>query len=133
MKKKYLLGLGGIIAIIAVLVLALTQVHSVRSGSPIQTPTPTYDSQFTPDGTNVLAWPTTEPPKVTDLSPNVKDIDKVFVLIQHADGSREMFLIVPEEVDAFIKRLPVGDKLLGTYPNPSLVGQGIAPTITPGP
>jgi hypothetical protein len=123
MKQKYLLALSGVIVIAAVVVLTLLQVHSVRSGPQASTPTPTYGSgtsQLNSNGTNVLpAMPTAVQPKITDLAPNVPYEDKPSVVIQHADGSREMFLLAPDQVDAFLKNLPTGDKLSLVIPPPS--------------
>jgi hypothetical protein len=133
-KKRYLLGLGGIITVIAALVFAMTQVRIVRSGSITPTPTPQYHSQFAPNGTNGLARPSQTPLKITDLSPNIAFNDKGTVVIQHADGSREGFLVGPDfDIEAFIKQLPAGDKVVAGIPPPSISGFGPAPRITPGP
>jgi len=123
MQKKYLLALGGMFVIIAVLVLALAQVRSVRSGPQASTPTPNYESntsQLKPSGTNILpAMPSVVPPKITDLAPDIPYEDKPSVVVQHADGSRERYLLAPDMLDAFIKNLPKGDKFLGDIPPPS--------------
>jgi len=123
MQKKYLLAQGGMFVIIAVLVLALAQVRSVRSGPQTSTPTPTYGantSQINPSGTNILpAGPTAVQPKITDLAPDIPYEDKPSVVVQHADGSRERYLLAPDMLDAFIKNLPKGDKFLGDIPPPA--------------
>ena len=123
MKKKYLLALGGMAGIATVLILALAQVRSVRSGPQASTPTPTYRAnppQLNSNGTNILlAMPTAVQPKITDLAPNIPYEDKPSVVVQHADGSREMFLLAPDMLDGFIKNLPKGDKFLGDIPPPS--------------
>jgi hypothetical protein len=125
-QKKYLLGLGGIIVVIAVLVVAITHVRSVSSGSPTPTPTPQYDE----NGPNVLGQlPPQEQPKMTDLSPDAADKDKAIVMVQHADGSFEEYFMVPEDIDAFIKRLPKVDKLILVNPPASIM----APFYTPEP
>jgi hypothetical protein len=134
MKKRNLLVLGGIIAVIAALVFAMTQARIVRSGSITPTPTPQYNSQFAPNVTNGLARATQTPLKITDLSPNEAGNDKALVFIQHADGSREEFLFGPDfDIEAFIKQLPAGDKVVAGSPPPSIGGFGPAPRITPGP
>jgi hypothetical protein len=123
MKKKYLLALGGMILIVTVLALTLTQVRSVRSGPQASTPTPSGGPnypQFNPNGGNVLpVMPTAVQPKITDLAPNIPYEDKPSVVVQHADGSRERYLLAPDMFDAFIKNLPKGDKFLGDIPPPS--------------
>ena len=63
--------------------------------------------------------PTAVIPKITNLAPNIPDEDKPSVVVQHADGSREMFLLAPDAVDAFINNLPKGDKLSLVIPPPS--------------
>jgi hypothetical protein len=63
--------------------------------------------------------PTAVIPKITDLAPNIPYEDKPSVVVQHADGSREMFLLAPDAVDAFLKNLPKGDKLSLVIPPPS--------------
>jgi hypothetical protein len=52
------------------------------------------------------------PKKTTDLSPDVADKDKGTLIIRHADGSKEAFLIAPDLVDQFISQLPKEDKLV---------------------
>ena len=114
MQKKYLLALGGLMAIIAVLMLTLTQVRSVRSGPQASTPTPLGGPKgLNPPQVNPDAMPSVVPPKkTTDLSPNVDDNDKAMLIVRHSDGSREAFLIAPESVDQFIIQLPKEDKLV---------------------
>ena len=116
MKQKYMLALSGVIVILAVLVLALTQARSVRSGPQVSIPTPTYSpntSQLNPNGGNVLpVMPSVEPLKETDLSPDMDDNDKGMLIIRHADGSEEAFLIAPDLIDQFISQLPKEDKLV---------------------
>ena len=123
MKQKYLLAFSGMIVIGAVVALALLQVRSVRSGPQASTPTPTYNattSQLNQNSTIVLpAMPTAVIPKITDLAPDIPYEDKPSVVVQHADGSREMFLVAPDEVDTFLKNLPKGDKLSLVIPPPS--------------
>jgi len=120
-KQKYLIILGSVIGI--VLAVTLAQVRSVRSGPQASTPTPNYESntsQLKPSGTNILpAMPSVVPPKITDLAPDIPYEDKPSVVVQHADGSREMFLLAPDAIDAFLKNLPKGDKLSVIIPPPS--------------
>jgi hypothetical protein len=52
------------------------------------------------------------PKKTTDLSPDVADKDKGTLIIRHADGSKEAFLIALDLVDQFINQLPKEDKLV---------------------
>jgi hypothetical protein len=114
MKQKYFLALSSVIVIVAVLVLALIQVRSVRSGPQTSTPTPLGG----PKGPNPLqlnpnVMPSVVPPeKTTDLSPDVADEDKGTLIVRHSDGSREAFLIAPDLVDQFISQLPKEDKLV---------------------
>jgi hypothetical protein len=56
--------------------------------------------------------PTAVRPKITDLAPDIPNEDKAAVVVQHADGSREMFLVAPDLVDPFISQLPKEDKLV---------------------
>lgn len=133
MKKKYLLVLGGILTIITVLALALTQARSVRSGPPISTSTPSgwpNYPQFDPNNPNrtvIPPMPTAVQPKITDLAPNIPYENKPSVIVQHADSSRERYLLAPDMLDAFIKNLPKGDKLVGVIPPPSLLMTHEAP------
>jgi hypothetical protein len=111
MKQKYMLALSGVIVIVAVLLVALIQVRSVRSDPQASTPTPTYG--LDPNATIVLPiMPTAVQPKITDLTPDIPNEDKAAVVVQHADGSREMFLVAPDLVDQFISQLPKEDKLV---------------------
>ena len=134
MKKKYLLALGGMVGIVTVLILALAQVRSVRSGPQASTPTPTYGanpSQLNPSGTNIIpAMPTAVQPKITDLAPDIPYEDKPSVVVQHADGSRERYLLAPDMLDAFIRNIPKGDKFLGDIPPPSMLGNSQPPLST---
>jgi hypothetical protein len=111
MKQKYVLALSGASLIVAVLLVTLIQVRSVRSGPQASTPTPTYG--LDPNATIVLPiMPTAVQPKITDLAPDIPNEDKAAVVVQHADGSREMFLVAPDLVDPFITQLPKEDKLV---------------------
>src|SRR5271157_89550 len=138
MKKKYMLGLVGILAVVSILILTLIRVYFVRSGPQVTTPTPfgwpNY-LQFNPNGTNVLpAMPSVVPPKITDLSPKDSELDKISVIVRHADGSREMYLLGPEiNADNFIKHLPAGDTLINVLPPARLMMEMVAPTVTSGP
>ena len=132
MKRKYLIAVGSMAIIGAVLVLTLLQVRSVRSGPQASTPTPPLDelntSQLNPGDTKVLpAMPTAVQPKITDLAPDIPYEDKPSVVVQHADGSREMFLIAPNMVDTFLKSLPKADKLVLIIPPPWLMMTNEAP------
>src|SRR5690242_18340812 len=112
MKQKYLLVLSGVIVVAAVVVLTLLQVRSVRSGPQASTPTPPLDGPNL-NGPSVLpVRPTAIQPKIVDLAPNIPYEDKPSVVVQHADGSRDRYLLAPEAVDAFVKNLPKGDKLM---------------------
>ncbi|HEX9333112.1 MAG TPA: hypothetical protein VF896_14565 [Anaerolineales bacterium] len=137
MKRKYLLMAGSII-ICAVVILTLMQVRSVRSGPQASTPTPPLDgpntSLLNPNGTKILSGrPTAVQPKITDLAPNIPYEDKPLVVVQHADGSREMFLLAPDAVEAFLNNLPPRDKLALILPPPSIESHHQAPTITSTP
>jgi hypothetical protein len=130
MKQKYLLALSSVIVIVAVLVLALIQVRSVRSGPQASTPTPPLDGP-NPNGTSVLLiMPTAIQPKIVDLAPEIPYEDKPSVVVQHADGSKERYLLAPDILDAFIKNLPNGDKFLGDIPPPSMLGNPQLPLST---
>jgi hypothetical protein len=94
------------------------QVRSVRSGPQASTPTPTYG--LDPNATIVLpTMPTAVQPKITDLAPDIPYEDKPAVVIRHADGSLEEYLLAPGTVNAFLKNLPKGDKLELKIPPPS--------------
>ena len=125
MKRTYLVVIGSVIIITVVIVLTLMQVHSVRSGPQASTPTSMYSpntSQLNPNGANVLpAMPSVVPPKITDLAPNIPYEDKPSVVVQHAYGSRERYLLAPDAVDAFIKNLLKGDELKLVIAPPSLM------------
>jgi hypothetical protein len=76
--------------------------------------------------------PTAVQPNITDLAPDIPYEDKPAVVVQHSDGSREMFLVAPDTSDAFIKNLPKADTLVNVLPPPSLM----VPTpfvLTPNP
>jgi hypothetical protein len=134
MKRKYAFALASVIVIGVALVLTLMQVRSVRSGPQASTPTPTYSpntSQLNSNDANVLPlMPTAVQPKITDLAPNIPYEDKPSVVVQHADGSRERYLLAPDMLDAFIKNLPKGDKFLGDIPPPLLLGNPEPPLST---
>jgi hypothetical protein len=106
MKKKYLLTLGAMFAISVVLILTLLQVRSDRSGPQVPTPTPNALTPFDPDLLPVM--PTAIQPEVVDLAPQIPYEDKPSVVVQHPDGSRTMYLVAPDTIDAFIENLPEG-------------------------
>ena len=120
MKRTYLLAISSVVILSVVIVVTLMQVRSVRSGPQASTPTPTYGVDL---NVTVMppAMPTAVQPKITDLAPNIPYEDKPSVVVQHADGSKERYLLAPEMLDAFIKNLPKGDKFLGDIPPPSLM------------
>jgi hypothetical protein len=129
-QKKYLIALSGVIVVLAVLVLALTQVRSVRSSPQIPTPTPTY--ALTPiDPTLLPFMPTAIQPEVVDLAPNIPYDDKPSVVVQHPDGSRTMFLVAPDLLDAFLQNLPAEDIVKLVLAPPSMLGAGEPPTPEP--
>ena len=51
-------------------------------------------------------------PKVTDLLPNIDDSEKATLVVRHADGSEEIFLIAPDRIDLFIHILPTEDTVI---------------------
>jgi hypothetical protein len=129
MKRTYLLVVGSVIIVSVVIVLTLIQVRSVRSGPQASTPTPTYG--LNPNATIILPeMPTAIQPKVVDLAPNIPYEDKPSVVVQHADGSRERYLLAPDMLDAFIKNLPKGDRFVGDIPPPSMLGNPQPPLTT---
>ena len=133
MKQKYLLVLSGVIVVAAVVVLTLLQVRSVRSGPQASTPTPPLDGPNL-NGPSVLpVRPTAIQLKIVDLAPNIPYEDKPSVVVQHADGSRDRYLLAPEAVDAFVKNLPNGDKLMVRIPAPSMLGNPQPPLGTKPP
>ena len=118
MKQKYLLALPAMIVVGATLVLTLLPVRSVRSDLQASTPTPTYE--IDPIATIVLPIrPTAIQPTIVDLASNIPYEDKPSVVVQHPDGNREMFLLSPDTVDAFIQNLPKGDELKLVIPAPA--------------
>ena len=130
MKRTYLLVISSVVAISIIIVLTLIQGHSVRSGPQASTSTPPLDRP-NPNGVNVLPIkPTAIQPKIVDLAPNIPYEDKPSVVVQHADGSRERYLLSPDMLDAFIKNLPKGDKFLGDIPPPSLMANPQPPLST---
>jgi hypothetical protein len=113
MKRKYLFTIVGMIAIVAVLTLVLIKVNSVHSGPQAPTPTPLGGPKgLNPPRLNPNAMPSVVPLKVTDLSPGVDYNDKGTLIVRHADGNEEAFLIAPDLVDQFISQLPKQDKLV---------------------
>lgn len=126
MKRTYLLVISGVIIITVVIVLTLMQVRAVRSGLQASTPTPTYGVNMT--ATIVVPeMPTVEQPKITDLAPDIPYDDKPSVVVEHADGCQERYLLAPDDADAFIKYLPKGDTFLVDVPPPSLMMTHEAP------
>ena len=129
MQKKYLWAFGGIAVISVVLILALAQVRSVRSGPPVPTPTP---NALTPvDPALVPDRPTAIPPEIVDLAPDIPYEDKPSVVVQHPDGSRTRYLVAPDALDAFIEDLPAGDTLKLVLSPPSILGAPEPPTPEP--
>jgi hypothetical protein len=130
MKKKYLIILSSIVVIVSLSILALTQVRSVRSGPQASTPTPTY--ALTPVDESLLpVMPTAIQPTVVDLAPHIPYEDKPSVVVQHPDGSRTMFLVAPDMLDAFLENLPKEDTLKLVLSPPSMLGSGEPPTPEP--
>ena len=129
MKQKILLALGGVIVVAGVIVLALAQVRSVRSGPQALTPTP---NGLTPvDPALVPVRPTAIPPEIVDLAPDIPYEDKPSVVVQHPDGSRTRYLVAPDMLDAFINDLPEGDRFVGDISPPSISGGSEPPTSEP--
>ena len=126
MNKKYILGLGGIVAVVALLGFALEDAPTVRSSSqpgiPPPSGRPNYP-QFNPFRTTVPhEMASVVAPKRLDLSQNTSELEKVSVIVRNSNESREMFLPGPEiDVDRFIKHLPVGDRLIQVLPPPFLM------------
>jgi hypothetical protein len=118
MSKNYLLIIGGMIVIGFVDVLMLLQLHTVRSWSQASTPTPS--GLVTAGPSTPIYIPSL--PKITDLAPNVAFTDKVTIIIRHADGEREGFLLTTDMADAFLSQLPAGNKVEDIIPPQSLVG-----------
>lgn len=130
MKKKYIIVLSIIIVVATVSILTLVQVRSVRSGPQVSTPTPPLDKPPQPnsDSVNILPkMPTAIQPEVVDLAPQVPYEDKPAVVVQHPDGSRTMYLVDPDAIDAFIENLPEGDELKLVISPPSLMRTPEAP------
>lgn len=126
MPKKYILIFSSLIGISIVLALTLTKVRSVHSGPQESTPTPS--GLVTAGPSTPIYIPSL--PKITDLAPKVALTNKVTVIIRHADGEREGFLLTPDMVDAFLNRLPAGDKVDNIIPPQALVGHE-PPLATP--
>ncbi len=127
MKKRPLIILGGVIAVLAVLAVTWTRVSPVWSAAQDSTPTPSGIVTLGP----VTFAATPMPPQVTDLAPSVATRDKAEIIIRHPDGSREGFLLSMEMIDAFIKRLPPGDRIETLIPPQALVGKTPPMTIPP--
>jgi hypothetical protein len=75
--------------------------------------------------------PTAVQPEVVDLAPSVPYEDKPSVVVQHPDGSRTMYLVAPDLLDAFLENLPEEDTLKLVLPPPSMLGSGEPPTPQP--
>ena len=129
MQKKFLLTLGIITIISIVLILTLIEVRTVRSGPQTPTSTPNALTPFDPDLLPVM--PTAIQPEVVDLAPQIPYEDKPSVVVQHPDGSRTMYLVAPDNIDAFIENLPEGDVLKLVLSPPSMLGSGEPPTSEP--
>jgi hypothetical protein len=130
MKRTYLLVISSVFAMSLIIVLALMQVRSVRSGPQASTPTPPLDRPNPNSASVVPVRPTAIQPTIIDLAPNIPYDDKPSVVVQHADGSRERYLLAPDAVDAFIKNLPKGDQYEGMIPPPSMLGNPQPPLGT---
>jgi hypothetical protein len=118
MKRTYLVVISSVIIITVVIVLTLLQVRSGRSGPQASTPTPPLDGPNLNSISALPRMPTAVQPKITDLAPDIPYEDKPAVVIRHADGSLEEFLLAPGTVNAFLKNLPKGDKLELKIPPP---------------
>jgi hypothetical protein len=93
------------------------------------TSTPTYG--LDPNATIALPiMPTAIQPEIVDLETDVPYEDKPGIVVQHHDGSRTMYLIAPDAYEAFIEKLPEGDRVVGDIPPPSLM-YGEPPTSEP--
>ena len=125
MKKKYLLGLSGIVLIVVATL--MIQVYAVHSQPPLLTPTPSGLVTLAPN--TIISTPT--PLKVTDLAPNVATVDKATIIVQHPDGTRESFLLSVQMIDSILSRLPAGDKIDSIIPPQSLMGHHPLPTVPP--
>jgi hypothetical protein len=124
--KKYILALGSLIGISMVLALTLANVRSVHSGPQESTPTPS--GLVTAGPSTPIYIPSL--PKITDLAPKIALADKATIIIRHANGEREGFLLTTDMVDAFLNRLPAGDKVDNIIPPQALVGHE-PPLATP--
>jgi hypothetical protein len=112
-STKLLRGIVAFIAILVVLTITLLETWAVRSDPDSATPTPPCvledcSQQDYPlmDGATVV------PPIETDLYPEVPYEEKASVFVRHPDGSEEVFLVLPDAVEAFIAQLPPEDVLL---------------------
>ena len=91
------------------------QVRSVRSGQQASTPTPPLDG---PNTSSLIATARMTCLQCQQLcnqgspTPNIPSVDKSSVVVQHADGTRERYLLAPNMLNAFIKNLPKGDKFV---------------------
>jgi len=128
MPRKYFLIFSSAGVIVAIFVLLSTYVRSVRSSPQESTPTPS--GPVTPGPTVPIYLPSLPP--LTDLVPEVPLIDKSTIIILHADGEYEGFLLTPDMIDAFLSQLPAGDQLDDIIPPQSLMGHE-PPQDTPAP
>lgn len=118
MPKKYFVVFISAIVIGAIFILLSTYVRSVRSSPQESTPTPS--GPVTAGPTVPIYLPTLPP--LTDLAPEVPLTDKTTIIIQHADGEYEAFLLTPDMVEAFLNQLPTGDQLHDIIPPQSMMG-----------
>jgi len=133
-RRRFLIGLAGLIALMLVLSLALARVRSVQSG-PARTPTPSCLPNCPVSPLGVPVFPTSPgelvPDKVTDLSPGVALYYKTAIFVEHPDGTLEVFYLVPEIFQEFVQGLPAADKVVSVFYPQSMMGPGSVPPTTP--
>jgi hypothetical protein len=112
--------------IVAIFILLSTYVRSVRSSPQESTPTPS--GPVTAGPTVPIYLPTL--PLLTDLAPEVPLPDKTTIIIQHADGEYEAFLLTPDMIEAFLNQLPARDQPHDIIPPQSMMGHE-PPTAEP--
>ena len=69
-------------------------------------------------------------PPLTDQAPEVALTDKTTIIIRHANGEYEAFLLTPDMAEAFLNQLPAGDQLDDIIPPQSMMGHE-PPTAEP--
>jgi hypothetical protein len=127
MARRTAFGAMTLAAALGVFLLAAP--GTTAQGTPTRTPTPSGPGPYplpSPAAGNVVASSRT-----IDRAPNRDRRDKATLIVENRDGSRETFLVAPEDVAAFHRDLPQGSRVIIAAPPES--SRRPPPRATPGP